>query len=153
MIVLLEHDAGLGLRRVRLRDRLRARLRVAELDAALASGASPESDVALALHAARLCRPAQRRLLARSLARAESAAAAPVPTRRAVPVCRPAIHRARAELQAVVQRLAAGPVDVRGVARIRALLADGTGPLYRESTTDRLRTELRAALATMDPYV
>ena len=153
MIVLLERDAGLGLQRVRLRERLLARLRAAKLDAALAAGTSPESDVALALHAARLCRPAQRRQLARGLSRALAAAAAPALPRHAVRVCSPAVHRSRAELETVVERLAAGPVDVRGVARIRTLLADGTGPLYRESTTDRLRTELRAALATMDPFV
>ncbi len=153
MIVLVEQDAVLGLRRVRPRDRLRARLRTAELDAALAAGASPESDVVLSLHAGRLCRPAQRRLLARSLRRVAAAAATPAPSRRAVPVCRPAIHGAEAELQAVVQRLAVGPVDVRGLARVRTLLADGTGPLYREGAPNRLRNELRAALMTMDPSI
>ena len=68
-------------------------------------------------------------------------------------MCGPAVHRARAELQAVVACLtAAGPVDVRGVARVRRLLADGTGPLYRESAPDQLRNELRAALAAMDAF-
>jgi hypothetical protein len=153
MIVLLEHDALLGLQRVRLRDRLRARLRAAELDNALAAGASPESDVALALHAGRLCRPGQRQLVARGLTRVAAAAGAPTPRRNTVPVCRPAVQRARDDLQAVLDRLDAGPVDVRGVARIRTLLADGTGPLYRQSAPDRLRHDLRAALAAMDPFV
>ena len=66
-IVVLEQGDGLGLRRVRLRDRVRARLRTSALDEQLAAGASPESSVALALHAGQLCRPQQRRLLARSL--------------------------------------------------------------------------------------
>ena len=67
-------------------------------------------------------------------------------------MCGPAVRRAGTELQAVIDRLvAAGPVSVRGVARVRCLLADGTGPIYRESAPDRLRDELRAALAVMDP--
>ena len=73
-------------------------------------------------------------------------------SRHKTPVYGPAVRRARAELRAVVERLAAdGPVDVRGVARVRRLLADGTGPLYRESAPDQLRNELRAVLAAMEP--
>ena len=49
MIVVVEHGAGLGLRRVRLRDRLLTRLRASSLDAELAAGASPESSITLAL--------------------------------------------------------------------------------------------------------
>jgi len=153
MIVVLEQGAGLGLRRVRLWDRMQARLRTSALDEQLAAGASPESSVALALHAGHLCRPQQRSLLARSLT--EIAASCEEPSRRRLkaPVCRHAVTRARAELVAVVDRLAtAGPVDVRGVARIRNLLADGTGPLYRESRPGLLRDELRAVLRAMDPY-
>ena len=153
MIVVLEHDAGLGLRRVRLRDRLLARLRAASLDAELAAGASPESSVVLALHAGHLCRPSQRRLLARSLTRVVAAADGPARSRLQGAGVRPRRPPRRAELAG--RRRAprgAGPVDVRGVARIRSLLADGTGPLYRESAPDQLRNELRAALAAMDPF-
>ena len=153
MIVVLEHDAGLGLRRVRMRDRLLARIRAAALDAELAAGASPESSVVLALHAVHLCGPSQRRLLAGSLRRIAASADAPTRSRLKAPVCGPAVRRAGTELQAVIDRLvAAGPVSVRGVARVRCLLADGTGPIYRKSAPDRLRNELRAALAVMDPY-
>ena len=64
----------------------------------------------------------------------------------------PSVAR-RIELEAVAERLgAAGPVGVRGVARISGLLTDGTGPLYRASSPGRLRDELRAALAAMDPF-
>ena len=153
MIVVLEHDAGLGLRRVRMRDRLLARIRAAALDAELAAGASPESSVVLALHAVHLCGPSQRRLLAGSLRRIAASADAPTRSRLKAPVCGAAVRRAGTELQAVIDRLvAAGPVSVRGVARVRCLLADGTGPIYRKSAPDRLRNELRAALAVMDPY-
>ncbi len=151
-IVVLEQGAGLGLRRVRLRDRVRARLRTAALDEQLATGASPESSVALALHAGQLCRPQQRRVLARSLIEIARSCDAPAPRRLKAPVCRHGVTRARPELAAVVERLAAaGPVDVRGVARIRNLLADGTGPLYHEARPGHLRDELRAALRAMDP--
>ena len=68
------------------------------------------------------------------------------------PVCRPAVRRARAELDAVVKRLVSSdPVDVRGVALVRNLLADGTGPLYQESTADGLGPELQGALEAMEP--
>ena len=151
MIVVLEHDAGLGLRRVRLRDRLLARIRAGALDSELAAGASPESSVALALHAVHLNGPSQRRLLAGSLRRVAASAQAPTRSRLKAPVCGLAVRQAFPELQAVIDRLvAAEPVSVRGVARVRCLLADGTGPIYRKSAPDRLRNELRAALAVMD---
>ena len=153
MIVVLEHEVGLGLRRVRFRDRVLARIRATALDAELAAGASPESGVALALHAGHLCRPSQRRLLARSLTQVAAVVETRDRSRLKVPVCSPAVRNARGELQAVVERLvAAGPVDVRGVALIRNLLADGTGPLYRESAPDQLRNELRGALAAMGAF-
>ncbi len=152
MIVVLEQDAGLGLRRVRWWDHVLVRARASALDQELATGASPESNLALAVHAGRLCNPAQRRVLARSLARIAAASNAPAGRRLRAPVCRPAVHRARAELTAVADRLAAtGPVDVRGVARVRRLLADGTGPLYRSGSPDQLLGELAAALTALDP--
>ena len=152
MIVVTEQDSRLRLQRVRLRDRLRAHVRVSALDRELAAGASPESSVALALHAARLCGESQRRLLARSLTDVAATSEAPSRSRLQAPVSRVAVRRARAELTAVVDRLTASdPVDVRGIARIRNLLADGTGPLYQEASADRLAPELRDALAEMEP--
>jgi hypothetical protein len=152
-IVVLEEGAGLGLRRVRWRDRLLVRARASALDRELAAGASPESNVPLAVHAGRLCEPAQRRLVARSLVRIVAAADEPTGHRLRVPVCRPAVRRARAELAAVVGRLtASGPVDVHGVARLRTLLADGTGPLYRPAPPEQLRNELTAVLDALDAF-
>jgi hypothetical protein len=151
MIVVLDEGTGLGLRRVRWRDRLAVRARASALDDQLAAGASPESSVTLALHAARLCRPAQRRVLARSLTRVVATAEAPEPRRLRVPVCRTAVHQARAELAAVAGRLtASGPVDVRGVARVRSLLADGTGPLYQPTPPASLLHELAEVLDALD---
>jgi hypothetical protein len=123
------------------------------LDEQLATGASPESSVTLALHAGRLCRPAQRRLLARSLTRIVAAADAPVGNRLKMPVCRAAVHHARAELAAVAGRLgASGAVNVHGVARLRILLADGTGPLYQPAPPERLRRELTEVRAALDAF-
>jgi hypothetical protein len=152
-IVVLERGAGLGLRRVRMRDRLVARIRRPALDRELAAGASPESSVALAVHARYLCRPEQRRLLARSLTEIGAASEAAAASRLRAPLALHALTRARGDLAAVIDRLvAAGPVDVRGVARIRNLLADGTGPLYREARPWQLREELLAALRAMDSF-
>jgi hypothetical protein len=153
MIVVLEESAGLGLRRVRWRDRLAARSHASALDAELAAGASPESSVTLAVHAGRLSEPAQRRLLARSLTRIVAASEAPAGRRLATPVCRASVQRTRAQLAAVAGRLtASGPVDVQGVARVRMLLADGTGPLYQPAPPDRLRNELAAVLVALDSF-
>ena len=152
MIVLLEQGDGLRMRRVRPWDRLTARLRTATLDRALAAGASPESSVTLAVHAQHLHNGAQRSLLARSLRRVGASSEAPSAQHPHAPVDREAVRRARAELEALVARLASSePLDVRGVARVRTLLADGTGPLYREHEPGRLRRELVATLASMDP--
>lgn len=153
-IVVLNEGAGLGLRRVRWRDRLVVRARAASLDQELAAGASPESNVALAVHAGHLCEPGHRRQLARSLMRI-AAAAADEPTVRRVrtPVCGPAVRRARGELAAVAVRLGAtGPVGVHGVARVRTLLSDGTGPLYRSGPPEQLRHELNAVLVALNSF-
>ena len=153
MIVVLHEGSALGLRRVRWWDRLMARLRASALDQELAAGASPEATVALAVHAGRLCEPAQRRLLARSLTQIVAASDLPVRSRLKAPVCRPAVQRARPELAALAGRLgASGPVDVHGVARVRTLLADGTGPLYRPAPPERLRREVVEVLAALDSF-
>src|SRR5271165_7361186 len=116
VIVLLGQDAGLALCRVRLRDRLAARLRATALDRELAAGASPESSVALAVHAGHLCEPAQRRLLSHSLVRVVTDAESPESRRVTALVCRGAVREARAELVAVAERLLLpGPVGVHGV--------------------------------------
>jgi hypothetical protein len=149
--VLLDRgNQGLGMQPVRLRDRLRARLRAVALDRELADGAAPEASVALALHAARVYGPSQRQLLADSLTRLSNVSDS-TSARLRVPVDREAVRRARMELEAVADRLTAdAPVSVRGVARVRLLIADGTGPLYRGARPEQLRRELRSTLAALD---
>jgi hypothetical protein len=152
VIVVLEQRDGLRLRRVRLWERVAARLRSATLDRELAAGASPDSSVALAVHAEHLHADAQRSLLARSLRRVGAAPDTATARRLRALLDREAVRRAQAELEALAARLASSqPLDVRGVARVRTLLSDGTGPLYQENDPARLRRELAATLASMDP--
>ena len=174
MIVLLEDRAGFHARHVHLTDRILAWLRAPGLDRRLADGAPPESSLDLAIEAERLTRPAERRVLAGSLERIVAGAGRSKPDRAGVPVARAAVRSARSELESVAARLqSSGPVNVRGVARVRVLLSDGMGPLYRAGDTGSggncagagwiagvggirgraqdLRAELRAAMAAMDP--
>jgi hypothetical protein len=124
---------------------MRARLRTMKLDEQLAAGISPESSVLLALHAARLSKPSQRRRLAASLRAV--ALAAQRPRRTKAPIDREAVRFVLGELEAVATRLDANqPVDVRGIARVRILLADGGGPLYRRAQTRVLQRDLMSAL-------
>jgi hypothetical protein len=151
MIVVVEQESRLALQRVRLRDHLVARLRSSALDRALAAGVSPESSVALALHAGHLSTSTQRDAMAHTLARIELLATASHTTRVRTPLSRAAVRSCEAELQAVVERLAAcGPVGVQGIARLRTLLSDGTGSLYGASPPGRLRHDLLAALEGLD---
>jgi hypothetical protein len=149
-VVVLEEHSSLGLRHVRLRDRVRARTQSTTLDEQLAAGVSPESNVLLALHAARLYRPLQRRRLAVSLR--SVALAAQRSRRMTAPINWRGIGLVQSELEAVATRLDAnGPIDVSGIARARRLLADGAGPLYMRSAPERLRQELASTLVALDP--
>ena len=92
-------------------------------------------------------------VLARSLTKIVAAADAPVGHLLRAPVCRGTVQQSRAELTAVAGRLAAsGPVGVRGVARLRTLLADGTGPLYQPAAPEGLHHELGHVLAALDSF-
>ena len=149
MMVLVEHDDDLELRPVHFRHRMAARLHARDLDRALAGGASPDSSVSLALHAARLYRPGHRSGLAHTVRRLATVAAQPTHVK--APVSSRAVRAAADELEAVAARLAApGPVEARGVAKVRSLLADGAGPLYRPSGSPALRDELRSVLRAFD---
>jgi hypothetical protein len=150
MIVLLQDGAGISARRVRLLDRLSRALRGSRLDILLADGVSPDSNVTLALHAERLARTSERRNLAGSLKRIGSKPR-PAPLLRAGSSRRIG-HDATQDLDELADRLLVpGPIDVRGVAKVRMLLADGTGPLYRRGTARDLHAEVRDALVAVNP--
>jgi hypothetical protein len=147
--VLLSDDLGrLALRRLRPWHRMLARRAAARLDRELAAGISPETSAELAVRAMQLTSTRVRRDLATSVQRILAAAGPPSaamlspaaavrPPR--IPLARARISQSAAALASVADCLAApGPVPVQGVAMVSQLLADGTGPLYREARGDDL---------------
>jgi hypothetical protein len=150
--VLVEVNATLELKRVRPFDRLRARACTSRLDRELASGTSPESSVILALHAARLYRVPQRRVLAVGLRKLIAAAQSPLRT--PTPISRDAVRQSEPELEEIATRLeSTDPIDVCGVARVRQLLTDGGSPFYVQAKPDHLKQELRTTLSALDATI
>ena len=161
MLVLLDDDRDqLTLRRLWPWHQLLARIRSARLDRALAEGASPEASASLAARAAQLTSTGFRRDLAAGLRRILVAAepheppALPSAARALLSPARPSrltlrtarISRSAPLLAEVASRLLEpGPVPARGVAMAAQLLADGTGPLYREAARDDLGAMLERA--------
>ena len=144
--VLLRDDQGrLALRRLRPWHRVLARCAAARLDRELAAGASPETSASLAARAIQLTSMKFRRDLAASVLQILAAATEPLavmssggvagPPRR--PLRRARISQLAGPLVELAGHLAApGPVPAQEVAMISRLLADGTGPLYREAGDD-----------------
>lgn len=148
MIVILKEGAGLAVRQVGWFERLRARMGASRLDRQLAHGASPEGSVPLALRARALTQPSEAAQLADALERILAAADPSSPAHLRIPVNRPAVRAARAELRAIVDRLRTGPVDVRTIATIRNVVAEGSSPLYRLEATGDLRAQLLGCVPT-----
>lgn len=136
--------------RISVRDRATARLFAHRMDREIDRGAPVFAGTALASHAGRITSLDERIQLARSLRTALQLARNP---ERSLAVHVP-VHRgatlANAELiNEVTLRLhAALPVRPRGMARLRLLLADGGGPLYRP-TRGSLTAQLRGILAAL----
>jgi hypothetical protein len=154
MHVLLDDDRGrLTLKRLWPWHRAMAGCRAARLDRELAEGISPEASAPLAARATRLTSMQYRRDLAGSLRRILAAAGEPtIPALSAAARATPGASRpVRVPLRAsrisqsgprlaelASQLLRPGPVPAQGVAVLSQLLADGTGPLYREASTEDL---------------
>ena len=156
MHVLLDDDQGrLRLRRLRPWHRTLARFLAARLDRELADGTGPEASASLAARAIRLTSMEFRRGLATSVERILVAAGQPpaVPASQAVAAHPPRVPLRRARISqsaALLAELAAqlaepGPVPVQGVAMVSRLLADGTGPLYRQACRDDLAAIIERA--------
>jgi hypothetical protein len=129
---------------------LRAQLRSCELDSRLARGTAPESSDVLFTHARRIVHPHSCAVLASSLRKVAAASERPRGLSNRVPVARDLVDSAHGELVALAERLERpGPIAARGVAQIRLLLGDGSGPLYRRESTRPLLAHLRAAAAHM----
>jgi len=139
-----------GHSRPSIRARVTARLRAARFDRALAVGVPAVAGSALAVQAARLTCVAERQAVARALRRAVHDATDTRATRSGrVPMHRANITAAQALIDEVTRRLhAPDPVSTRGMARLRQLLSDGAGPLYRHGRGD-LAGRLSAALAAL----
>jgi hypothetical protein len=137
----------------RLHARLLAWLGSWWLDQALAAGVSPDSGAMLSLRAHRLIGLTTRRSLAAELRElVPRARHAPHPLDNGVCVCALGVLHAHGAILELADRLDGWePVEPAGVARVRLLLRDGTGPLYSESPSDALERSVRAALDALEP--
>lgn len=113
--------------------RTRARLFAARYDGQIEAGVVPVDGSPLAAHWMRVTSAREREDLACALRTIVSDAGSDrqlVGSR--VPVRREAVGQAAASIDEVRARLTArAPVRARGMARLRILLADGRGPVYR----------------------
>lgn len=129
--------------------RARARLLAARYDRRVDAGSRPpDASTAAALHAhrIRLVSDRERANVARALSLVlRDAAEGPAVLNPRVPVRTPAVLDNAADIEALRRRVLAGGVHARGMARLRLLLADGRGPLYRKNSGS-----LTAALRGVD---
>lgn len=133
-----------------VRARMAARLRATKFDRLAAVGGGAPAGGAYAAHCARLTSTAEREAVARSLRRIvrDARGRGPLMSSR-VPLHTSNIAAAEDLIDEITLRLhSPRPVGARGMARLRLLLADGTGPLYRYGRGD-LEGRLRAALAEL----
>lgn len=121
-------------------------------DRAIEAGVIPSPGTALAVHRTRLTSPRERAQLSGTLRHVMQDALGPhhrTALNARTPVCSQAVRAAVDVLAAVVDRLDdATAVRPRGVARLRLLLSDGLGPLYR-AEAGSLNAALRGVLAAM----
>ena len=130
--------------------RLQARVFAARLDQEIEDGLSPLPGSPLEVHGARLVSARERNDLARALTLVlQDANSVPGPFDVRVRVSAPAVRHAAEVVGAVYDRLTDPfPVRARGMARLRLLLADGRGPLYR-SGRGTLTAAMRGVLAAL----
>ncbi len=154
--VLLIHPhqtAPLRARRTRTHERVRVRLWPWGLDVALARGAPADVRGDLSLRAHRLISLRTRQRLAREIRRVVRDAARPAhPFERRLQCCAPRVMDAAPLMYDLADELShPGPVDAQGVAQVRLLLRDGTGPLYDEPWPGYLEHCLTRARAALCP--
>jgi hypothetical protein len=116
-----------------LRSRTIARLFAARFDRQLTAGVAPMPCSSLAVHVERLTSGKERRALALMLRQVlRDAQIGRVPPSPRVPLDNQAVAAASAHIDEIRLRLRGPrPVSARGVARLRVLMSDGTGPVYR----------------------
>lgn len=130
--------------------RLVARLRAHSLDRALMDGANPATTAQLAAHAARLTSPSMRASVAGCLERLARAESEVRNHARVLPFT--AAVRANTHTLSELAETLRGPrpVYARGVAMLRRLVQDGTGPAYADRDGRDLALELRAAATALN---
>jgi hypothetical protein len=132
--------------------RLRAWCAQFTLDAELAAGASPDTDLLRAVRATTLVTLAERRELADDWERLLAEARRPVRRRARVLFRRDQVLAVEHDVREMLSALSAPlPVPARGVAMARTLLTDGTGPLYNRSHPRDLGDAVREATRQLDP--
>jgi hypothetical protein len=140
---------SVSLPRVTMGARLAARMRAAKYDRMLAVGVRAPAGSALSAHEARLTSMAEREAVARALRRALTDARDGAGLSSRVPLNIPNLIAAEQVVDEVTLRLhSPRPVSARGMARLRRVLSDGSGPFYRFGHGD-LRGRLGAALAAL----
>jgi hypothetical protein len=129
--------------------RLAARLLAGRLDRALIDGADPSTSPRLAARAAMLTSRSTRSELADALDVILASAQRPPSRGRALP--RHASVLANAALLRELAGVLRGPAPLYadGIAMVRRLLIDGTGPMYTSRDGTALERELRRARATV----
>ena len=130
-----------------------ARLRSYDLDARLARGESPDSNMLLSLRAQQLQGAAGRRSVARAFRRLLSTARrAPHPFDRRIPIARAEICECQGLIDELITLLESGvPVDPAGTARANQLVCHGDSPFYRPGVTGALEPALRAVMSSIEP--
>ena len=122
------------------------------LDRELAAGVEARISEAHTARVEQLTAGRTRRAVAHSLDRLIEQAEAPAARFRitATPG-REQVWRAKAMIRATAARLrSAEPLDARGLARLRTLLADTSGPCYMPSPADALTVALRDISKSLD---
>ena len=129
--------------------RVVARVRADKFDHQLAVGVPAPAGSALAAHQARLTSTAEREAIARSLRQAVSDANSGAVFSSRIPVHPRNIAAAEVLIDMITLRLhSPQPVSARGMARLRRVLSDGSGPFYWYGKGD-LAGRLGAALAAL----
>lgn len=129
--------------------RVIARLKADKLDQLLAVGVPAQAGSALAAHEARLVSTAEREAIARSLRHALRDAHTGAVFSSRIPLNARNIEAAEELIDAITLRLhSPRPVSARGMARLRRVLSDGSGPFYWYGKGD-LGGRLGAALAAL----
>jgi hypothetical protein len=130
--------------------RVTAWLRASQFDRQLAVGVPAPAGSALAVHQTRLTSMAEREAIAWALRQAvHGAHAGGTPLSSRIPLHPTNIAAAEDLIDTITLRLhSPRPVGARGMARLRVVLSDGCGPMYRFGRGD-LSGRLGAALAEL----